>query len=70
MAREYNGEDVTDESFFGDLFTIEEWNEAIETGWITNWDGSGYWVKDGKESDDEVFSTPQEDATHIAWYNK
>ena len=51
------------------LMTVEEWLTAknVEFG---NYDGSGYWVKDGKESDDEVFSSEPEDATHVAWYNK
>jgi len=53
-----------------DLMTIQEWEEALEEGMFTTYDGTGYWVKDGKESDDEVFSTKQEDATHVAWYNK
>ena len=54
----------------GDLFTVEEWKEAVESGDFNMFDGVGYWVKDEKESDDEVFSTPQLDATHVVWYNK
>ena len=53
-----------------DIYTIEEWNIAVEDGWIGNSDGRGYWVKDGFASRDEVFSTPQLDATHVIWYNK
>ena len=56
---------------FADIMTAEEWNEAVKQGWFNNDDGSGYWVKDGKECKDaEVFSSPQLDATHVAWYNK
>lgn len=53
-----------------DLMTVKDWQKAVDAGCFGNFDGSGYWVKDGKESRDEVFSTPQLDATHVAWYNK
>jgi hypothetical protein len=59
-----------DKDWDGDIYTIEEWNKVVDTGWITDDDGSGYWVKDGLKSRDEVFSTPQLDATHVVWYNK
>lgn len=66
-SRIYDGE-VFD---FADVMTAEEWNKAVEDGWFNNYDGSGYWVKDGKECmDAEVFNSPQLDATHVAWYNK
>ena len=64
--RSYKGE-VFD---FADVMTVQEWQEAVKDGWFISDDGSGYWVKDGKESRDEVFSTPPLDATHVAWYNK
>ena len=65
--RVYDGE-VFD---FADVMTAEEWNEAVSQGWFNNDDGSGYWVKDGKEcTEAEVFHSPQLDATHVAWYNK
>ena len=54
----------------GDMMRIDEWDVALLCGMITNWDGSGYWVKDNLISDDEAFSTPQLDATHVVWYNK
>jgi hypothetical protein len=59
-----------DKDWDDDIYTIEEWNKTVEDGWICNDDGSGYWVKDGLKSRDEVFSTPQLDATHVVWYNK
>lgn len=56
---------------YGDLMTVEDWKEDVESGSFINTDGSGYWVKDGKMSrDDEVFSSPQLDATHVMWFNK
>lgn len=64
--RIYDGE-VPD---FADVMTVQEWQEAVEDGWFINDDGSGYWVKDGKESDDMVFADPQLDATHVSWYHK
>ena len=59
-----------DKDLDDDIYTIEEWESAVNDGWITDDDGSGYWVKDGLKSRDEVFSTPQLDATHVVWYNK
>lgn len=55
---------------YADLMTVEDWNQSVEEGWFISDDGHGYWVKDGMQSRDEVFSTPQQDATHVAWYNK
>lgn len=55
---------------FATIFTLEEWQEDVARGNFMSYDGTGYWVKDGKESRDEVFSTLKEDATHVAWYNK
>lgn len=55
---------------YGDLMTVDQWNESVENGTFTNDDGFGHWVKNNKESEDEVFSTPQKDATHVIWYNK
>lgn len=53
-----------------EIFTIDDMIDQLINGAISNYDGSGYWVKDGLRSMDECFSTPQLDATHIAWYNK
>lgn len=60
---------------YGDIMTIEEWNDCVEQGFFTNDDGSGYFCKDGKmDRTIEVFS-PQAakmeiDATHVCWFNK
>lgn len=54
-----------------DVMTVEEWQTAVAEGWFTDYDGSGYWVKDNKQCrTEEVFSSEPEDATHVAWYNK
>ena len=68
MGRNYYRQ--LDNKWDDDIYTVEEWNAAVESGMFTNWDGSGYWVKNDLKSDDEVFSTLQEDATHVVWYNK
>ena len=65
--RIYDGE-VFD---FADVMSADEWNKAVEDGCFNYDDGSGYWVKNGKECRDaEVFTSSQLDATHVAWYNK
>lgn len=66
--REYK-EELTNKDY-GDLMTVEEFNIAVEVGFIMDDDGQGYWVKDNKESNDEVFNTQPLDATHVMWYNK
>ncbi len=53
-----------------DIYTVEEWEKEVSNGWFVTYDGSGYWVKNNCKSDDEVFSTPKLDATHVIWFNK
>ena len=56
---------------YGDLMTVEDWNQAVEDGVFIDSDGCGYWVKNNKMArEDEVFSTEQLDATHVMWFNK
>lgn len=64
--RKYDRE-ISDDA---DIMTVGEWDQAVEQGAFGPDDGLGYWVKDGKESQDEVFCGPSLDATHVAWYNK
>jgi hypothetical protein len=53
------GERVPDDAC---LFTLEEWNQAIDDRMVATDDGSGRWVKDGRfltgELDDDVFGHP------------
>ena len=63
-------DDPLDADIDDDIYTVAEWKEAVELGAFKNWDGSGYWVKDGMKSSAEVFSSDPEDATHVVWYNK
>lgn len=56
---------------YGDLISVEDWNRAVDDGSFVNEDGCGYWVKDNLMCHkDEVFSSPQLDATHVMWFNK
>ncbi len=55
---------------YAHIMTVAEWQESVDSGCFIPDDGTGYWCKDGKESRSEVFETPAEDATHVAWYNK
>ena len=60
---------------YADVMTSEEWNESVECGMFTNYDGVGYFCKDGKmDTSLEVFSIEgrlkSKDATHVAWFNK
>ena len=52
------------------VYTVTEWQESVANGYFTNFDGNGYWVRDGLRSSSEVFSSEPEDATHVVWYNK
>lgn len=62
----------------GDLFTIEEWRKAVDSGLFNSYDGSGSWVQfvgtEGKYMTDclfdNVFGPVPEGATHVEWYNK
>jgi hypothetical protein len=64
--RKYGKEIINDDEI--DLMTISEFNDF--SSWCNLDDGTGYWVRDGFRSDDEVFNSEQLDATHVVWYNK
>ncbi len=68
--RNYNTKvsEMDEDGYGPELFTIDEWKETLKWGWINEYDGSAYWVKDGMESSDSVFDTEQEDATHVVFY--
>lgn len=55
----------------GVIYTLEEWNnDVVVLEMLTEDDGEAYWAKDGFRSDDDAFSTPCLDATHVVWYNR
>ena len=67
--RNYNRKFIRDEDDM--VVTVDEWLNDCKDKGFSNWDGSGYWIKDGYVCDtDEVFSSEPEDATHVVWYNK
>jgi hypothetical protein len=61
---------------FGDVYTIVEFKEAVEQGYINNWDGSGYLIKpDGLHYDTvnqidcrNLDNLPE--GSQIIWFNK
>ena len=52
------------------IMTVKEWLSSVKEGYFGNYDGYGYWMKDGLACRDEVFSSEPLDATHVVWYNK
>jgi hypothetical protein len=55
---------------YGDFMSAEDWESCVDDGLFVNYDGHGYWCKDDKASDGEVFNSPRLDATHVIWFNK
>lgn len=68
--RKYNEMIETDTEMSGELFAVDDFIIDVNSGCFGNYDGSGYWVKNNLRSQDEVFSTPREDATHVLWFSK
>ncbi len=50
-----------------DLFSLKDWLDAVNSGSIMDYDGCGYWCKDGMQSSDEVFATDCEDADSVVF---
>ena len=55
---------------YGDLMTVEEWQAHVKSGGFIRYDGWGYYVKDGKMSNDICWDEPVLDSTHILWLNR
>ena len=55
---------------YGDLFTIAQFEDSVDCGAITDYDGQGYWANSTHHSDTSCFETPPIGATHVIWYNK
>lgn len=68
LRREYTKEIHVDEDT--EIYPVSVWNKLVKLDMIGNYDGSGYWMKDNKACNDEVFHSPQLDATHVIWYSK
>lgn len=58
------------EAWYFEAALAEEKRTGYTILGFSSWDGSGYWMKDGKKSVDDVYATPRLDATHVIWYNK
>lgn len=60
----------------GDLMTLTEWKACVRAGGFIDYDGFGYYVNDGKESDIVVIPSDlkhnqiRNEFSHVAWYNR
>ena len=55
---------------YAELIPVDEWEAGVSVGLYSVDTGSGYWVRNGMQSNEDAHSTPQDDATHVAWYSK
>lgn len=54
-----------------DIFTIEAWRDVLKSGGINEYDGSAFWVVDGRETGICAFTGPPLDgATGVHFYGK
>lgn len=62
----------------GDLFTIEDWNQCVDSGCFINYDGFGKYATTDGFSDVRVWPSdrtreklkPPSWATHVLWFNR
>lgn len=77
MLEDSGGDEVKPNPSYGDVLTIKEFAGHVESGFFTDYDGSGYW-SDGRQCDTTVRVYPSEYpamqrpawATHVIWFNK
>lgn len=60
---------------YADLMTVDKFVDCVECGLFIDYDGHGFYVKDGLEYEvvhpsDLDDAPPKEGYTHVAWYNK
>ena len=61
---------------YGDVMSLEHWLECVAEGGFIDYDGHGYYVRDGKESNimlhpsDVKHNSVRKDFDTIIWYNK
>lgn len=71
MTPEFN--DIPD---YADVMSLEEFVECVKDGGFIDSDGNGSYVRDGKESDiniypsDIQYDSVRDDFDSVAWYNK
>ena len=61
---------------YGEHVTIEKFIEWIESSCVIDWDGTGYYATENKQSN--IYAHPSEiykgiintNFTHVVWYNK
>lgn len=67
------GQPVAD---YADVFTLEEWQEAVGDGLFVPDDGTGCWLDEDRRYltdyifGDDVWTKPPEGAVWVAWFNK
>jgi hypothetical protein len=52
------------------IYSIEEFERKKKYGVIIPVDGEVYWAKNGMESSDNAFDTPQLDANQVVYYKR
>jgi hypothetical protein len=63
-------------SQYGDLMSVADFVKCVENGTFTNYDGYGCYVKDGKESQIEIYPSDVKsnairlDFQHVIWFNR
>jgi hypothetical protein len=60
---------------YGDLMTVEEFENSVELGFLIDYDGYGYAVKDNLvDNSADIYPSEAELipkwVTHIIWFNK
>lgn len=73
LVQDYN---LVPHDDIGDLFTIEEFIDICKTGYLSDYDGSGFYATDTEQSNiyispGDIFADKyRKDFTHVKWYNK
>lgn len=68
--------DYNDIPDYGDIMSLEDFVDNCNEGGFIDYDGSGSYIKDGKESNitilpsDVKHNSIRKDFTEIVWYNK
>lgn len=68
-------EQVQAETEYGDVFTLDEFCNEIESGGISSYDGYGYFHDGQNETnmcvwDDSISWDDIKDMPYVCWYNK
>jgi hypothetical protein len=63
-------------STYGDVMTLKHWLECVNSGGFIDYDGSGNYVRDGKESNISIYPSDvrhnsiRNDFDTIIWFNR